>query len=163
MTINLTANNRAEERIKAFLEENASAILADKINNGTPYEQDGKHLINRKTLDGFFKYATTEARKLAEKGANYACIDDATVFGWAIHYFEENAIIGTLYNEDGSEYTKKEPTKKEKAIKATPKPTQAPMPPKKPTEAPQAPAPIQKPTKTKKIEDTDQISLFDLF
>ena len=71
--LNLTANNTTAERVKAYLEETASATLALKINCGTPTEKDGKKLINRKTLDGFMKYATEEARKLATKGANYAC------------------------------------------------------------------------------------------
>ena len=102
--LNLTANGTEQERILAYLQENASNVLTEKINNGTPIEKDGKTLINKKTLDGFMKFACEEARKQAEKGARAACIDDATVFGWAIHYFEENAIEGTLYNTDGTEY-----------------------------------------------------------
>ena len=50
------------------------------------------------------QYANEEARKLAQQGANYACIEDKTVFGWAIHYFEEDELVGKLYNEDGTEY-----------------------------------------------------------
>ena len=50
------------------------------------------------------KYACEEARKLAEKGANCACVEDSVVFGWAIHYFEEDSIEGTLYTIDGEEY-----------------------------------------------------------
>lgn len=102
--LNLTANGTEQERILAYLQENASDVLTKKINNGTPIEKDGKALINKKTLDGFMKFACDEARKQAEKGARAACIDDATVFGWAIHYFEENTIEGTLYNADGTEY-----------------------------------------------------------
>ena len=49
-------------------------------------------------------FATEEARKQAEKGARYAMVEDDTVFGWAVHYFEEDSIEGTLYNEDGTEY-----------------------------------------------------------
>ena len=104
MKINLTATNKQEELILAYLQENASETLADKINNGTPFEKDGKPLINKKTLSGFMKYACDEARKLAEKGASSACVDDATVYGWAIHYFEEDSIEGTLYTIDGEEY-----------------------------------------------------------
>lgn len=69
MKLNLTTTNPAEERIKAYLEENVSATLASKINLGTPIEKDGKRFINHKTLQGFMKYATEEARKLATKGA----------------------------------------------------------------------------------------------
>lgn len=102
--LNLTAANKQEELVLAYLKENASQALADKINNGTPFEKDGKPLRNKKTLSGFMKYACEEARKLAEQGANSACIDSDTVFGWAIHYFEEDSIEGTLYTLDGAEY-----------------------------------------------------------
>lgn len=102
--LKLTAKDIAQEQILAYLEENASEVLTKKINNGTAIEKDGKQLINKKTLDGFMKYANDEARKLAEKRARYACVEDQTVYGWAIHYFEEESIEGTLYNEDGTEY-----------------------------------------------------------
>mgnify|MGYP000463472397 FL=1 len=103
-TLNLTPQNKQEELILNYLQNNVSETLADKINNGTPFEKDGNPLLNKKTLSGFMKYAYDEARNLAEKGANSACIDDATVYGWAIHYFEEDSIEGTLYTIDGAEY-----------------------------------------------------------
>ena len=134
--LNLTATNKEQERILAYLQENVSEVLAEKINNGVIIEKNGKRLINKKTLSGFMKYAADEARKLAEKGAAYACIDDPIVYGWAIHYFEEDSIEGTLYNEDGSEY------------KPTPKPAPKPT---KPIEKP-APKPTNK-----------QASIFDMF
>ena len=102
--LNLETKSKEQEIIKAYLEENASDIFADKINNGVKIQKDNKTLINKKTLDTFMKYACEEARKLASKGANYACIEDKTVFGWAIHYFEEDEFEGKLYNEDGTEY-----------------------------------------------------------
>lgn len=102
--LNLEATSREQEIVKTYLEENASETLAEKINNGTLIEKDGKRLINRKTLDGFMRYACDEARKLAAKGASSACVEDKIVFGWAIHYFEEDSIEGTLYNADGTEY-----------------------------------------------------------
>ena len=102
--LSLVANTEPEKRILEYLQNNASETLADKINNGTPFEKDGKQLINKKTLDDFMKYACDEARKLAEKGANSACIEDSAVYGWAIHFFEEESIVGTLYNADGTEY-----------------------------------------------------------
>ena len=102
--LNLIAQDEQEERILAYLQENASETLADKINNGTPFEKDGHPLLNKKTLSGFMKYACDEARKLAEKGANSACVEDVTVYGWAIHFFEEDSIEGTLYTIDGEEY-----------------------------------------------------------
>ncbi len=139
MTLNLTATNRQEEIIKEYLENNASETLAEKINNGIKTEKDGKSLISKKNLSGFFKYATEEARKQAEKGANSAMIEEKVVFGWAMHYFEEDSIEGTLYNEDGTEY--------KPVIKKTTKPTVTTTP------TPYVP-PVKKPE--------PQMSLFDM-
>lgn len=119
--LNLTPQNKQEELILNYLQNNASETLADKINNGTPFEKDGNPLLNKKTLSGFMKYACDEARNLAEKGANSACIDDATVYGWAIHYFEEESIEGTPYTIDGAEY-KPAPKKVATTKPVTPKP-----------------------------------------
>lgn len=58
-------------------------------------------------------YCLKHIRKLAAKGANSACVEEKVVYGWAVHYFEEESIEGTLYNEDGTEY------------KPAPKPTPA--------------------------------------
>lgn len=104
MELNLTAQNKQEELVLKYLQDNASETLSDKINNGTPFEKDDHSLINKKTLSDFMKYACDEARKLAEKGANSTFIDDQTVYGWAIHFFEEDSIVGTLYTLDGAEY-----------------------------------------------------------
>ena len=123
--LNLEAKTKEQQRIKAYLEENASDILAGKINNGVLIKKDGKILLNRKTLDGFMSFASEEAKKQAEKGAKCAMVEDDVVFGWAVHYFEEDSIEGTLYNDDGSEY--KEPSKatKSKPVSAPSKPKQA--------------------------------------
>lgn len=122
MELNLTAQNKQEELVLKYLQDNASETLADKINNGTLFEKDGKPLLNKKTLAGFMKYACDEARKHAEKGANSACIDDATVYGWAIHYFEEESIEGTLYTIDGAEYKPTVKRIESNAVKAKPEP-----------------------------------------
>ena len=128
MKLNLEAATAAEQRVKAYLEENASETLAEKINNGIRISKDGKELLNKKTLKDFMRYACNEARKQAEKGANSACIDDQTVYGWAIHYFEEDSIEGTLYNADGTKYkiqpsvTAKAPAVKYSPPKPQPKP-----------------------------------------
>ena len=116
VTLNLTAVGAEQELIKKYLAENASDSLADKINNGIPIEKDGKTLISKKTLDGFMKYANEEARKLAAKGATSACVEDKIVYGWAIHYFEEDSIEGTLYNEDGTEYKPPKPVKAKQTV-----------------------------------------------
>ena len=139
ITLNLTAKGMEQELIKKYLEENASETLADKINNGVRIEKDGKTLINKKSLDGFMKYATDEAKKLAEKGASAACVRSDVVFGWAIHYFEEESIVGKLYNEDGSEYKAPKPVVKKTTT--TPVTTYTPPVVKKP--------------------ESEQLSLFD--
>ena len=122
MKLNLQATTKEEQKVKAYLEANASEVLAEKINNGVRIQKDGKTLLNKKTLAGFLKYACDEAKKQAEKGASSACIDDDTVYGWAVHYFEEDSIEGTLYNEDGTEYKAPIPkvTAKAPAVKAAP-------------------------------------------
>ena len=122
MELNLTAQNKQEELILKYLQDNASDVLADKINNGTPFEKDGHLLLNKKTLAGFMKYACDEARKLAEKGANSTFIDDQTVYGWAIHYFEEESIEGTLYTIDGTEYKPTVKRIESNTVKAKPEP-----------------------------------------
>ena len=122
MKLNLTAKNKQEELVLKHLQDNASETLADKINNGTPFEKDGKPLLNKKTLAGFMKFACDEARKLAEKGASSACVDDATVYGWATHYFEEDSIEGTLYTLDGAEYKPVVKRVESNTVKAKPEP-----------------------------------------
>lgn len=117
--LNLNPTTEPQKVVKAYLEQNASDVLADKINNGTVIHKDGKTLINKKTLDGFMNYATSEAQKMAEKGSRCACIQDDVVFGWAIHYFEEESIEEKLYNLDGTEYSKVVEMPKKKADKKT--------------------------------------------
>ena len=144
MTLHLIATTTEEKILKEYLEQTVSEVLADKINNGVPVEKDGKKLISKKTLAGFMKYATEEARKQAAKGASSACLHSDIVFGWAIHYFEEDSILGTLYNEDGTEYKAPKP-----APKVTPKPSAT-------AEAPVVPALKHQPK-------AGQMSMFDLF
>lgn len=117
--LNLTANDDAQKRVLEYLQNNASETLAEKINNGVHITVDGKDLVSKKDLSTFMNYATDEARKLVEKNAKSACVEDATVYGWAIHYFEEDSIQGTLYNLDGTPYKKEVP-------KITPKSTVIP-------------------------------------
>ena len=127
--LNLEAKNETQKIIKDYLEQNVSDILADKINNGVRIQKDGKTLVNKKTLAGCMDFALKEAQKLTEKGARAACIQDSVVFGWAIHYFEEDSIEGTLYNEDGTEYKppKAVTPPKPVTIYTTPKPQPKPQ------------------------------------
>ena len=134
-----TKDNPTLKRLLDYLESNASDELVEKINNGTPYTKNGIELVNKKTLDGFMRYATEEAKKLAEKGAMGAMVDDPIVFGWLMHYFQEDEIVGTLYNLDGSEY---KPVVKTTTVK-TPVVTTNPV--------------------VKKKDNDGQMSLFDAF
>ena len=123
MKLNLNAYSKPQELIKEYLEKSASDVLADKINNGAVILKDGLTLINQKTLDGFMKYASSEAQKLAERGATCACVQDDVVFGWAIHYFEEDSIEENLLNLDGTKYSKVVEMPKKKAEKKVEKKT----------------------------------------
>lgn len=127
MKLNLQTQSKELEILLTYLEQNASAALAEKINNGIPSNKNGTHLIMKKDLTGFMKYATEEARKTAPKGATSACIEDKTVFSWLMHYFEEDSIEGRYFHLDGTPYT---PPKKEtkKSVPAKPKENPKPQP-----------------------------------
>ena len=127
--LNLEAKNETQKTIKDYLEKNVSDMLAEKINNGVRIHKDGKTLINKKTLEECMEFAIKEAQKLTEKGARAACIQDSVVFGWAIHYFEEDSIEGTLYNEDGTAYKPPKPVTQPKpaATYTPPKPQPKPQ------------------------------------
>ena len=128
MKINLETKNKQHELLLKYLEENASESLANKINNGITVEKDGKSLISKKDLDGFMNFAYEEASKLNTNKNRVLAISKDTVFGWAIHYFEEGSIEGTLYNLDGTEY--KPVVKKEEKPKVEHKPVIKVEPPK---------------------------------
>lgn len=149
--LNLMATTPEQERVKEYLENNASEALVDKINNGVRIQKDGLTLINKKYLSGFMAYAYEEARQLAEQGARCACVSADVVFGWAVHYFEEDSIEGTLYNEDGTVHSASKPS---------------PPKPKKENVAPAAKKedkkPVSKPKKDKAALPENQFSLFDM-
>ena len=69
--------NTFEKIIKDYIESacKTDAVLAGK------YEKSGKD------IEGCCKYIKSEARKKAQNGC--AVIADAEVFGWAVHYFDE--------------------------------------------------------------------------
>lgn len=45
---------------------------------------------DKKSLNEMFDYIVSEANK--QRNGNCACVDDETVFGWAIHYYDEDNI-----------------------------------------------------------------------
>ena len=54
INLNLETTCPEQVKIKTFLENNASEILADKIINGVKIEKNGKTLINKKNLTTFY-------------------------------------------------------------------------------------------------------------
>lgn len=76
--LRLKAEGRNQELVLAYLQENASEALAEKINSGS------------KTMSGCWEFITSEARKLAHNSC--AAVEDSMVYGWAVHYFEEDDI-----------------------------------------------------------------------
>lgn len=99
MKLNLQAENAYETAVLKYLEENASDALVAKINSG------------QKTLQSCFDYIRGEAKKQAKGGC--AMISDAVVFGWAIHYFEEDSI---KYSKTAIADTKKDEIEKAPVI-----------------------------------------------
>ena len=93
--LNLEAKNQPQALILAYLEQNTSESLAERINQGSH------------TLQDCFDYIRNEARKQAVN--NVAAIEDRQVYGWAVHYFEEDGNPGdapkvetpTAYNVTG--------------------------------------------------------------
>lgn len=123
VNLNLEPKGRNQVLILHWLERNISAELAAKINGGN------------KTLAGCWNYIRSEAKKQATKDG-CAAIEDDVVYGWAIHYFEEDAI-----KENGAE-TKQTSTKPAaKSADPTQKPQNTPL---------------------KAKSDVEQINLFDL-
>ena len=124
--LKLEAKNRNEELVLKHLMETATDLLVEKINNG------------KKTLQGCWNYITGEAKKKAVSGC--ACIEDKEVYGWATHYFWEDAI----------KECKTAPAAKTTTTKSVPTNT---------TTA----AVAKKKTAQKKPDGGAQISMFDMF
>ncbi len=123
--LNLESEDFYMSKVIKFLEENASKTLADKINNGVFIEKDGKHLLNKKDINGFDEYTYTLAEKLVaeKKGKQRVRVTNTEVYEWALEYFDDDTIEGTLYNEDGTEYKPPKPV-------TPPKPATTYTPPK---------------------------------
>lgn len=65
--LNLTPQNKQEELILTYLQNNASETLADKINNGTPFEKDGHPLLNKKTAFRFYEICLRRSENTCRK------------------------------------------------------------------------------------------------
>lgn len=128
MRTKLKATGRNQELVLEYIEKNASDVLVGKINAGN------------KTLNDCWKFITGEAKKEAKNGC--ACIEDAKVYGWAIHFFEEDK-LGKEYVNTGRIIQTKDGEKAERVEAKKPEPK---------------PEPKAEPKK----ELAGQISLFDL-
>lgn len=76
--MDLTAKTELQQIVLDYLTSEASPELMEKIQNGT------------KGLDDMEHYIIKEMRKKQQKGVAYCT--DKTLFGMAVHYFEEDSI-----------------------------------------------------------------------
>lgn len=80
-----------------------------------------------KSIKECCKYIYSKARELA-KGSNSVGIDDATVYGWAVHYYDEDDIkvedvkesVEVVAPATVQEPVVQEPVKEEKPVKQKP-------------------------------------------
>ena len=123
----MATNNSQQDKIKAYLDKRA----AEDPLFAVTYAKENKNIKD------CCSYITSQAKKQAINGC--AMIEDDVVYGWAVHYYDEDDI-------------KVEKTSNVKASVSTsaPKKTE-----EKKTEAPKLKI------KPKKKEDVGQYSLFD--
>lgn len=100
--------NPFEQALKTYLDQRAQ----DDPLFATSYAKP------KKSIQECAQYCTQEARKLLKSG-NTVCVEDATVYGWAVHYYDEDNIkISAIKAPDRAEVShtpKVELTEQEKA------------------------------------------------
>lgn len=136
MRTKLEAKGEQQKIVLDYIEANASDMLVEKINSG------------EKNLWQCWQYITSEAKKQAKNGC--ACISDTEVFGWAMHFFEEESIPATT-NYHSAAAPKKEEEKEQKPA-AVEKPKIVPVPVKK-----------EEPKKITKTSSADLEGQLDIF
>ena len=65
-----------------------------------------KIIACNKSVEDCWKYITAKAREEAING--YRVIDDETVFGWAVHFYDENGAEMAGYEDTVQVYTTKD-------------------------------------------------------
>ena len=50
-----------------------------------------RYALESKNLDSCCQYITSQAKKQAKNGC--AAIEDAVVYGWAVHYYQEDSVV----------------------------------------------------------------------
>lgn len=122
--IKLKPHNNYEKIVLDYLNTNASLALVERINAGD------------KTLTQCWNYIISEASKLATNRC--ACVEDSTVYGWAIHFFEEDEIKGKDYVKAASNVkTATSKSALESGESDNNAPSSAPKPKKKKEDIPQ--------------------------
>ena len=76
------ANAGFENAIKNYLDKRAESdrLFAES------YKKENK------SIQDCCKYIYSQAKKLLAKGGNAVGVDDDTVYGWAVHYYDEDDI-----------------------------------------------------------------------
>ena len=122
----MATNNSHQDIIKAYLDKRAQEDTLFAVT----YAKENKNIKD------CYSYITSQAKKQASNGC--AMIEDDVVFGWAVHYYDEDDIKVEKTSNTRSEVKTSAPKKTEE----------------KKTEAPKAKL------KPKKKEDVGQYSLF---
>lgn len=141
----MKANNPTEKIILDYFEKNASEDLKKRVEK------------ENKTIAGALHYASEQARK--QKSGNCAVVADDVVFGWIMHYFED---------EPATKYESKSPTAtvvagnaKKLAKKTAKKPDKKTVKTKKAIETPVAVQPVIS-KKESAERKAGQLFLFDM-
>ena len=71
-----------ESTIKNYLDKRAEKDSLFAVN----YKKENK------SIQECCKYIYSQAKKLLAKGGNAVGVDDDTVYGWAVHYYDEDDI-----------------------------------------------------------------------
>lgn len=137
----MKAKNATEQFVLEYFEKNASDNLKERV------EAEGK------TIAGALRYASEQAQK--QKVGNCACVADEIVFGWIMHYFED---------ESATKYESKSPTATVvagNAKKLAKKTAKKPVKTKKAIETPVAVQPVIS-KKESEERNAGQLFLFDM-
>lgn len=104
------------ERIKVLAAEVKDEAVLEVVNHLISREDmNEKYLNEEKSLKQMIEFIKSNAKKLAQN--NMAMIKDATVFSWAIHYWDEsNKDLGL---EKSNKIIKEEQSKSEEILQVT--------------------------------------------
>ena len=104
--------NLEEHIIAIHLKNVIPETVAHKLMNGVHIEQDGKQLINKKSIKLFLQYLCEKMYNAAKNNKNKTqnvkavAKEGTAILDEAIKYFNDDKIIGELYDESGKLYKK---------------------------------------------------------